>query len=202
MATMRMAFVLFDGMTSMDFVGFYEAVTWLGILGAKDDVSWTFCADKPEVTDDRGLTMTADEVLPDLGGFDLVFLPGGMPTRQLRFDEAFMNWIRTAHAVPYKVSVCTGALLWGAAGFLEGKKATTNASAYDLLAPYCAEVIAARVVRDGDVITGGGVTASIDLGLYVVEWLTNGDFARQVQQKLAYPYYQAGQLSEFYGGTI
>ncbi|GIO32191.1 MULTISPECIES: DJ-1/PfpI family protein [Paenibacillus] len=195
---MKMAFVLFDGMTSMDFAGFYEAITWLAILKAKENVTWAFCADKAEVTDDRGLKMKADRVLPNLGEFDLIFVPGGLPTRTLRFNEAFMNWIRTAEAVPYKVSVCTGALLLGAAGFLERKKATTNSSAYDLLAPYCSEVIQARVVRDGQTITGGGVTASVDLGLYTVEWLTNTETALKVQKNLEYPYYQAGNLSDVY----
>ncbi|RUS47190.1 DJ-1/PfpI family protein [Cohnella sp. AR92] len=199
---MRMAFVLFDGMTSMDLVGFYEAVTWMAILKAKENVSWKFCADKEEVTDDRGLKMKADLVLPNLGEFDLVFLPGGFSTRKLRFDDAFMGWIQTAESARYKVSVCTGALLWGAAGFLEGKKATTNSAAYDLLAPYCAEVLEARVVRDGNIVTGGGVTASIDLGLYMVEWLVNTDTALQVQQKLEYPYYQVGKLSNVYLGTV
>ncbi|MCI3919203.1 DJ-1/PfpI family protein [Paenibacillus sp. TRM 82003] len=195
---MRMAFVLFDGMTSMDFAGFYEAITWLRILKAKENVTWTFCADKPEVKDDRGLRMAADEVLPRLGEFDLVFLPGGAATRTLRGDEAFMAWIRTAEPARYKVSVCTGALLWGAAGFLQGKKATTNASAYELLAPYCAEVVEARVVRDGDTYTGGGVTASIDTGLYVIERLTNAEIAGQVQRKLEYPYYHPGQPGDLY----
>jgi len=136
--------------------------------------------------------MKVDKVLPNLGEYDLVFFPGGMSTRTLRNDEAFMEWIRTAEPVPYKVSVCTGALLMGSAGFLEGKKATTNTSAYELLAPYCSEVIKARVVRDGNIFTGGGVTSSNDLGLYVIETLTNTDIAIQVQKKLEYPYYQAG----------
>ncbi|GLX67922.1 DJ-1/PfpI family protein [Paenibacillus glycanilyticus] len=194
---MKIAFVLFDGMTSMDFVGFYEAVTWIGILKVKDNVTWAFCADKEEVTDDRGLTMKADKILPNLGDFDLVFLPGGFATRTLRFDDAFMSWIRTAEPARYKVSVCTGALLWGAAGFLQDKKATTNSAAYELLEPYCAEVIKARVVRDGNIVTGGGVTSSIDLGIYMVEWLVNAETALLVQQKLEYPYYQASERREF-----
>lgn len=70
---MKMAFVLFDGMTSMDLAGFYEAVTWLAILKVKENVSWTFCADKEEISDDRGLKMKSDAVLPHLGDFDLVF---------------------------------------------------------------------------------------------------------------------------------
>lgn len=197
-AAMKMAFVLFDGMTSMDLAGFYEAVTWLAILKAKENVSWTFCADKDEISDDRGLKMKSDAVLPDLGDFDLVFFPGGRSTRTLRFDEDFMRWVRTAENVPYKISICTGALLLGAAGFLHGKKATTNLSAYDLLAPYCAEVVAARVVRDGNTVTGAGVTASIDLGLYVVEMLTSTETVLQVQQKLEYPFYEPGNLRGVY----
>lgn len=195
---MKIAFVLFDGMTSMDLAGFYEAVTWLAILKAKENVSWTFCADRPEITDDRGLKMKSDAVLPNLGEFDLVFFPGGLSTRTLRFDEDFMSWVRTAELVPYKISICTGALLMGAAGFLNGKRATTNSSAYDLLAPYCAEVISARVVRDGNTVTGAGVTASIDLGLYLVEMLTTKETVLQVQQKMEYPYYKAGNLRDVY----
>ncbi|MNI84344.1 Isonitrile hydratase [compost metagenome] len=90
----------------------------------------------------------------------------------------------------------------GAAGFLNGKKATTNSSAYDLLAPYCAEVISARVVRDGNTVTGAGVTASIDLGLYMVEMLTSTEIVLQVQQNLEYPYYEAGNIKDVYMQTF
>ncbi|OBZ13021.1 DJ-1/PfpI family protein [Bacillus sp. FJAT-26390] len=189
---MKMAFILFDSMTTLDFTGFYEAVTWMGILKAKETMSWDFCSNKEEITDDRGLTMKIDRVLPDLSAYDLVFIPGGLSTRQLRYDPDFMSWIQTARDVPYKVSVCTGALILGAAGYLHGKKATTNPSAYDLLAPYCEEVIKERYVRDGNVFTGGGVSASIDLGLFVVESLTNEAVARKIQEKMDYPYYTAG----------
>ncbi len=186
---MKMAFILFDGMTTLDFAGFYEAVTWMGILGAKENVSWDFCSNKEKIVDDRGLTMAVRQVCPDLSVYDLIFIPGGMPTRQLRFDTDFVSWIRTARDSEYKASVCTGALLLGAAGFLTGKKATTNPSAYDLLAPYCAEVTRERYTRDGNIFTGGGVSASIDLGLYFVESLTSTEVAKQVQEKMHYPYY-------------
>ncbi|MEK8130748.1 DJ-1/PfpI family protein [Paenibacillus filicis] len=188
---MKMAFILFDKMTALDFVGFYEAVTWMGILRAKEEVSWDFCSNQEEVTDDRGLTIKVSQVCPELSVYDLIFIPGGLSTRQLRFDTDFISWIQTARDVEYKVSVCTGALILGAAGFLDGKKATTNPSAYDLLAPYCAEVIRERFVRDGNLFTGGGVSASIDLGLYVIESLTSPEVARQVQDKMDYPYYRS-----------
>lgn len=191
---MKMAFVLFDGMTTLDFAGFYEAITWMGIMGAKENVTWDFCSNKEEITDDRGLIVKVTHVYPDLSVYDLLFVPGGFSTRSLRFDSAFITWLQTSANVTYKVSVCTGALLLGAAGFLHGKKATTNPSAYELLTPYCSEVVKKRIVRDGNLFTGGGVSASIDLGLFVIESLTDSDFVQQVQQKMDYPYYQAGQL--------
>lgn len=186
---MKMAYILFDKMTTLDFVGFYEAVTWLGILKAKENVSWDFCSNKEQITDDRGLTIKINHVCPDLSVYDLIFIPGGLSTRQLRFDADFIAWIQTAQNVEYKVSVCTGALIMGAAGFLNGRKATTNPSAYDLLTPYCAEVVKERFVRDGNIFTGGGVSASIDLGLYFIESLTSEAVVQQVQEKMDYPYY-------------
>lgn len=192
---MKMAYILFDGMTMLDFVGFYEAVTCMGILKAKENVSWDFCAIKTEITDDRGLTMKVNQVSPHLSNYDLLFIPGGLSTRQLRYDTDFITWIQTASEVEYKVSVCTGALLLGAAGFIKDKKATTNPSAYELLTPYCAEVVKERYVRDGNIFTGGGVSASIDLGLFFIESLTNEEVVRQVQKMMDYPYYLANKES-------
>lgn len=190
---MKMAYILFDGMTTLDFVGFYDVVTRMGILKAKENVSWDFCSNKEQITDDRGLSININHVFPDLSIYDLIFIPGGLSTRQLRYDTDFISWIQTARDVEYKVSVCTGALILGAAGFLHEKKATTNPSAYELLAPYCSEVVKKRYVRDGNVFTGGGVSASIDLGLYFIESITNEEVVRQVQEKMDYPYYSASK---------
>jgi transcriptional regulator GlxA family with amidase domain len=187
---MKMAFICFDQMTTLDLTGFSTAVTWIGIAKAKENVSWDFCAAQAEVTDDRGMVIRITNVLPDLSQYDLLFIPGGISTRQLRFNPEFIAWIQTAKNVKYKVSVCTGALILGAAGFLEGRKATTNPSAYELLVPYCSEVIQTRIIRDGDIFTAGGVSASIDLGLYFVECLINREFAQIVQKKIDYPYYE------------
>jgi transcriptional regulator GlxA family with amidase domain len=96
------------------------------------------------------------------------------------------------------MKMATGSLLFGAAGFLQDKKATTNPSVYDLLATYCSEVVKARIVRDGNIFTGGGVTASIDVGLYLIESLTNIQVVKQVQEKLDYPNYHPGVLSNIY----
>ncbi|WP_027086979.1 Atu1372/SO_1960 family protein [Cohnella panacarvi] len=186
---MKMAFILFDDMTTLDLAGFHNAVTWLKKRNLMESLTWDFCSDKEEVTDDRGMRIKADRVLPPLSEYELIFVPGGMGTRRLADDVAFVDWIRTARDVPYKASVCTGALLLGAAGFTGGKTITTNPFALELLKPYCKEVVKTRAMRDGDVFTGGGITASVDLGLFVVETLTNKETAQEIQRLMDYPYY-------------
>lgn len=189
---MKMAIVLFDDMTTLDFAGFLTAVTWLKRLGYRDDLSWQYCAIGPSVTDDRGMVIAAGAVAPDLGAFDLVLVPGGMATRRLIHDRSFMDWIGTAGRTACKASVCTGALLLGAAGFLAGKRATTNPLAYELLEPYCREVARQRFVRDGNVFTGGGITASVDLGLYFAGTIAGEAAVRDIQRHMDYPYYAVG----------
>jgi cyclohexyl-isocyanide hydratase len=191
---MKIAFILFDQMTMLDFVGFYDAITRLKILNLMDNVSWDLCSNRPEVTDELGITMKIEHVSNDLSTYGMVFIPGGRGTRKLKDDTEFVSWLQTAKDVKYKVSVCTGALLLGAAGFLDGKRATTNPPAYDLLEPYCGKVVRARIVRDGNTVTGGGVATSVDLGLYLLEWFTDAETVRKIQAAMDYPYYQTGKL--------
>ncbi|MNP38495.1 Isonitrile hydratase [compost metagenome] len=136
--------------------------------------------------------MKVSRIRPELSAYDMVFVPGGMGTRKLRYDGAFVEWLKGAAEARYKVSVCTGSLLLGAAGLLEGKKATTHPRAYELLEPYCKEVVPARIVRDGHVITAGGVASSIDLGLYMIKLLVSSEAAEQVQGQIDYPYRMQG----------
>ncbi|GGA01166.1 dimethylglycine dehydrogenase [Paenibacillus marchantiophytorum] len=187
---MKMAFILFDDMTTLDFSGFHNAVTWLKKRNILDDLTWETCSNKQEVKDDRGMVIKVDRVFQDLSEYDLIFIPGGIATRSLIHDIEFMTWIKTAQNVKYKVSVCTGALLLGAAGFTKGKTITTNPLALDLLKPYCKDVVKVRAMRDGDVFTGGGITASIDLGLFFIETITNSESAQEIQKLMDYPYYK------------
>ncbi|OPG98706.1 thiamine biosynthesis protein ThiJ [Chryseobacterium mucoviscidosis] len=193
---MKIAFVLFDGLTFLDFAGFYDVINRLNFFEQTKGTTWETCAMTDQVTDESGLTLKVDRVKPDLAGYDLVFVPGGMGTRKLRFDEAFVGWLRQAENVPLKVSVCTGSLLMGAAGFLTGKKATTHPNVYDLLQPYVAEVIQTRIVKDGNVITAGGVATSIDLGIYVVGLLAGQEAAANVKLQIDYPYDMQGVVEE------
>ncbi|MGG3280629.1 DJ-1/PfpI family protein [Paenibacillus solani] len=195
---MKMAFILFQGMTTLDLIGFTDGITRLSRIRPEAEISWDYCAMNAQITDDHGLAFAISRLKPDLSEYDLVFVPGGFATRELRFDPDMLTWLRTARNAKYLVSVCTGSLLLGAAGLLEGKRATSNASAYELLAPYCKEVVQARIVQDGRIITGSGVSSSIDLGLYVTERLTDEAAAEQLKTEMSYPYYQTGTSSSVY----
>ncbi|UQZ36255.1 thiamine biosynthesis protein ThiJ [Paenibacillus sp. PK3_47] len=193
---MRIACILFDGITFLDFAGFYDVIYRLGQFEAGKGLEWDICAPAEEITDELGLTVRAGKVLPDLSQYDMVFVPGGMGTRQLRYDEGFLDWLRGAADVQYKVSVCTGSLLLGAAGLLQGRSATTHPSAYELLKPYCASVIKTRIVKDGNLLTGGGVSTSIDMGLYVLSLLAGEEAMLAVKQQIDYPYIMQGIIEK------
>ncbi len=185
---MRTGFVVFDRMTALDFVGIYDPLTRLKSMGFMPDFGWEVCGLASEVEDDRGLRLQIGAVGGSLGGYDLVVVPGGVGTRGAMREPAFLEWLRSAGPVPLKVSVCTGALLLGAAGFLVGKRATTHPSALQDLAPMCRQVTGDRIVDEGTVITAGGVTAALDVGLYVVEKLAGPDVAFRIRRQMDYPY--------------
>jgi transcriptional regulator GlxA family with amidase domain len=188
---MKAALVVFDRMTYLDFVGFYDPVTRLKSMNIIPDFEWRICSNRKQVADDRGATgmaMVADSVMEPLGGYDLLFVPGGMGTRPLQHDAAFIEWLQSAAPAKLKISVCTGSLLLGAAGFLRGRRATTHPAALKELAPYCGTVLTDRIVDEGDVMTGGGVSSSIDLGLHVVQKLAGSEARVRIAAQMCYPY--------------
>ena len=185
---MKAALVVFNRMTSLDFVGFYDPVTRLRSMKIMEDFEWCICSMTRQVVDDRGLRLEADTVAEPLDSYDMLFVPGGLGTRSLQRDKVVLDWLRTARSAPLKVSVCTGALLLGAAGFLQGRRATTHPSAYKELEPYCAAVVQERVVDEGDVITARGVSSGLDMGLYLVQKLAGADARDRVAAQMDYPY--------------
>ena len=117
-----------------------------------------------------------------------VRVPGGFATRTLQYDAAFIRWLQTAADCPLKASVCSGALLLGAAGFLTDCAATTHPSAYEQLRPYCREVRTDRIVDEGSVITARGVSSSLDLGLHLVKRLAGAEAQAAIRRQMDYPY--------------
>jgi cyclohexyl-isocyanide hydratase len=185
---MKTAFVVFNGMTSLDFIGFYDPVTRLKSMKIMDDFEWRICSTTRQVIDDRGLRIEADSVADPLDSYDVLFVPGGFGTRSLQHDGEFVGWLKTAVSVKTKVSVCTGALLLAAAGFLRGRRATTHPKAYQELESYGVTVVHDRVVDEGAVITAGGVSAAIDMGLHLVEKWAGVDARQRIATQMDYPY--------------
>ena len=185
---MKIAFIAFDHLTTLDLVGIYDPLTRLKTMGFMPDLTWDICALNTPVKDDRGLTLVPDKVGAPLEGYDIVVAPGGYGTRPLIKDAAFMAWIGTATATPLKASVCTGSLLFGKAGFLRELHATTHPSAYDELAPFCKEVRRERIVDEGAVVTAGGVTSAIDLGLYLCGRLAGEKTRQRIKTQMDYPH--------------
>jgi len=128
---------------------------------------------------------------------DVLLVPGGLGTAEAMLDRAFMGQIRRLGAgATYLTSVCTGSLILAAAGFLTGKRAACHWAWRELLVPFGAIVDEARVVRDGNIITGGGVTAGIDFAFTVLAELAGEDYAKTIQLALEYapqPPFEAGR---------
>ena len=183
---MKIAFIVFDGITWLDIIGVYDPITRLKSLGYMPELSWDICSYKNEVSDNFGLRMVTTRIKPNLAEYDAVIVPGGLGARRLQFDNDFVDWIRTSLRVKYKVSICTGALIFGAAGYLRNKKATTHFLELNTLRPYCKNVVQERIVEDGTVITSGGVSASIDMGLYLCEKWAGKEAAEKIRERIDY----------------
>jgi cyclohexyl-isocyanide hydratase len=186
---MIIAFVIYNCMTSLDFIGVYDPLTRLKNMGFMPDLEWEICAHTEEVTDSTGLRMVPTKVREPLGAYDMMVIPGGFGSRKLVDDPDFIAWLKTAEPCPLKVSVCTGSLLLGAAGFLQGRRATTHFNALDILNKFCSQVVEARIVDEGDLITAGGVTSSIDLGLYLCQKLAGSEAKERIRRTMDYPIY-------------
>jgi len=115
---MKVAFVIYDGMTALDFIGVYDPIARLKTMGFIPDLEWQVCACSHEVRDGTGLCFVPTKVGEPLEDYDMIIVPGGVSARTLIDDVQFIDWIRTARSSSIKVSVCTGALLLGARGFL------------------------------------------------------------------------------------
>lgn len=183
---MKIAYIIFDGITWLDFVGIYDPISRLKSLDHLPDLSWDICSFTATASDNFGLEMTSNKIKTPLAGYDAIIIPGGFGTRDLQLNKEFIDWIKTADQVRYKISICTGSLILGAAGFLCDKKATTNYREYATLKPYCKEVLSDRIVEDGDTITAGAVSASIDLGLFLCKKWAGAEAEWEIRKRMDY----------------
>jgi len=178
----QIAFLLFDEITALDAVGPYEVLVRLP--GAEV----AFVALKPgPIRASGGLVLQAECSLAKVTKPDVLVVPGGAGVRPLLGDEALLSWLRKVHTgSKWTASVCTGALLLGAAGILRGLRATTHWRSHELLSSYGAEPVHERVVEDGKVMTAAGVSAGIDLALTLASRLAGERVAQAIQLSIEY----------------
>ncbi len=154
------------------------------------DAEVVLCAaQKGDLVDDNGLLhLDISHTFDEIATPDMVVVPGGMITRRLARDrDPIIDWISNAHPhATYTTSVCTGALLLGAAGILDGLEATTHWCTYDELASYGASPTERRVVQQGKVWTAAGVSAGIDLALTLVADMNGPEIAQAIQLAIEY----------------
>jgi putative intracellular protease/amidase len=181
-APFRIVFILYPRLTQLDFTGPYEVMA--RVPGAETVIA---SKDGGTLRTEMGLTFTDLRALADIDRADLIMLPGGPGQTEAMLDPAFMAEVkRLGESAKYVTSVCTGSLILGAAGLITGKRAGCHWAYRDLLAAFGAIPDDARVVRDGNVFTGGGVTAGIDIALTIVAEIAGEDVAKMIQLAIEY----------------
>jgi transcriptional regulator GlxA family with amidase domain len=174
-------FAIYDGVTQLDFTGPHQ------VLARMPGATLRVASARGGTVDADGLHFAGLEKLADVEACDVLCVPGGAGTSAAMADAAYMAQIRRlAAGARYVTSVCTGSLILGAAGLLKGKRAACHWASRDLLAEFGAVPDEARVVRDGNVFTGGGVTAGIDFGFVLLAELCGQEQAERVQLGLEY----------------
>jgi putative intracellular protease/amidase/uncharacterized protein (DUF952 family) len=181
----RIALVAFEGVTLLDLVGPLDALSRIATMGFDQMTTCEVVAltrpaearelDPPIVWSAWGAELVTARYRPPLESFDVLVVPGGPGTRALEKDEQAVAWLASFPANRLVASVCTGALLLGAAGRLKGKRATTHRTQLVELARFGAKAVEERVVDEGQVVTAGGVTSGIELGLHLVKRLVGDE---------------------------
>jgi transcriptional regulator GlxA family with amidase domain len=179
---MRIAFLFYDGMTTLDAIGPWEVLSRLP--GAQPVVASRYGA---RVRTDTGLVFDDTVPLTSVPSADVLVVPGAGDVRPQLADPRTLDWVRAIDAgTRWTTSVCTGAMILGAAGLLKGKRATTHWAALKSLTHFGAIAANERVVRDGKIITAAGVSAGIDMALTLAAELTDETTARGMQLAIEY----------------
>lgn len=191
-APFRIVEAIYPGMTQLDFTGPHTVFSRI-------PKSETIVASEPggEIESDGGLVFARTRRLAEIDRCDLLFFPGGFAATEVINDSAFMTEAtRLAKTARYLTSVCTGSLVLAATGLIGGRRAACHWAWRDMLTLFGVTPDPARVVRDGPVITGGGVTAGLDFALTIAAELAGETFAQELQLGLEYapaPPFQSGR---------
>jgi transcriptional regulator GlxA family with amidase domain len=193
----QIAIVVYPGFTALDFIGPYEVLRWL------PDAEIRFVWHEPgPITADSGvLVIGATHSFAETRSPDVVLVPGGMTTVAHARDETLLDWVRTAHrSATWTASVCSGSVILAAAGLLDGKRATSHWMALPILKTLGAIPVSdERVVHEGDIVTSAGVSAGIDLALWLAARIGGDDRAKAIQLSMEYdpePPFDSGHMSK------
>jgi transcriptional regulator GlxA family with amidase domain len=194
-------FAIYPNLTQLDFTGPHQVLCRLP--GAKTIVA---SRDGGEIEAEGGLVIGRTQKLSEIERCDLICVPGGMTATEVALDEVFVGEIRRlALGAKYITSVCTGSLILGAAGLLQGKRATSHWAWRSLLGEFGAIPDDGRVVRDGNIFTGGGVTAGIDFAFTMLAEIAGEGYAKALTLGLEYapaPPYACGRPELADGETL
>lgn len=183
----RVAFVAFDGMTLLDLVGLMDPITRIKSMGFDPALHAEVLSATEGAWSAFGARFETQRWRPPLADFDLLVIPGGPGTRTLKGDEALVAWLRTYPEERWVATVCTGSVLYGSTGRLRGLSCTTHHSAIGELEALGAVFVRERVVHDGAITSGAGVTAALDTGLTVVERLMGPEVRARIARQMEYP---------------
>jgi len=192
MSIVQIAILIFEKLTALDAIGPYE------VLRSVPGWEVKFVGPKkgPIRTDSGALGLSADYGLDEVAEADVVLVPGGEGNRPLLHDEAVLSWLRQIDtASKWTTSVCTGSLVLGAAGLLEGRRATCHWAFLEQLRQFGADPVGGRFVEDGKIVTAAGVSAGIDMALHLVGREAGPEVAQAVQLGIEYdpqPPFDAG----------
>ena len=188
----KLAILLFDDAEVLDFCGPFEVFSVASDQTESPSFNVFTVAENSPVKARNGLSVNPDYTLDDCPTPDLLLIPGGIGSRKEMNNKPLIDWIgRTAESAELVLSVCTGALLLGKAGLLDGLEATTHHAAYDLLrgiVPSATVHEDRRFVDNGRVILSAGIAAGIDMSLHVVERLLGSDIASATANHMEYPW--------------
>ena len=189
---MKIAILVFDGITALDAIGPYEVLR--SVPGW--EVRFVGKQQGEVRTDSGALGLSADKALADVSEVDIVLVPGGQGNRALMEDDEVLGWLRKVdEGTKWTTSVCTGSLVLGAAGLLDGRRATCHWAFLEDLREHGAEPIQGRYIEDGKVLTAAGVSAGIDMALHLVGQEAGPEVAQAVQLGIEYdpqPPFDAG----------
>lgn len=193
----QIAILLYPGFTALDFIGPYEVLRNL----PDTEIRFVWHEPGPIAADSAVLLIGATHTFAETPAPDLVLIPGGMSTFEHARDEVVLDWVRRAHeSAAWTASVCSGSLILAAAGVLRGKRATSHWMVVPMLRTFGVTPVSdERIVHQGDVVTAAGVSAGIDLGLWLAGRLGGDARAQAIQLAIEYdpqPPFDSGHLSK------